>query len=186
MKTSLLWISCFSYGLIAFTLVILGAILPELLAHYSQSYSDGGVLVFSQFTGFLIGVLGMPLLVKKLGRKKVVLAGLAMISCELFIFFLPAWPLLFLFVSLAGLGAGLVEPFVGTIILTVIKDKQASAMSKLEVAYGLGALFMSLLSSFLNQQRLMDMGFSSIRAKRIHAYDRLETTEIRTFGWAAG
>lgn len=77
MKTSLLWISCFSYGLIAFTLVILGAILPELLAHYSQSYSDGGVLVFSQFTGFLIGVLGMPLLVKKLGRKKVVLAGLA-------------------------------------------------------------------------------------------------------------
>lgn len=58
MKARLLWISCFSYGSIAFTLVILGAMLPELLAHYSQSYSDGGVLVFSQFTSFLIGVLG--------------------------------------------------------------------------------------------------------------------------------
>lgn len=159
MKTRLLWIGCVSYGLIAFTLVILGAVLPELLSHYSQSYSNGGVLVFSQFMGFLIGVLGMPLLVKKLGRKNVVVVGLAMISCELFIFFLPPWPLLFLFVSMAGLGAGLVESCVGTIILTAIKEKQAVAMSKMEVAYGLGALFMPLLSSFLISNGLWALAF---------------------------
>lgn len=92
MKTRLLWISCFSYGSIAFTLVILGAVLPELLTHYSQSYSNGGVLVFSQFMGFLIGVIGMPYMVKKLGRKNVVIFGLALISCEMFITFLPPWP----------------------------------------------------------------------------------------------
>ncbi|KKB75471.1 MULTISPECIES: MFS transporter [Bacillus] len=159
MKTRLLWISCFSYGLIAFTLVILGAVLPELLAHYSQSYSNGGILVFSQFMGFLIGVLTMPLFVKKLGRVNVVLLGLAMISCELFIFFLPPWPLLFLFVGVAGLGAGLVEPCVGTIILTAIKDKQAAAMSKVEVAYGLGALFMPLLSGFLISRGIWPLAF---------------------------
>ncbi|QLG05971.1 MFS transporter [Bacillus velezensis] len=159
MKTRLLWISCFSYGSIAFTLVILGAVLPELLTHYSQSYSNGGVLVFSQFMGFLIGVIGMPYMVKKLGRKNVVIFGLALISCEMFITFLPPWPLLFLLVSIAGLGAGLVESCVGTIILTAIKERQAVAMSKMEVAYGLGALFMPLLSGFLINNHMWTIAF---------------------------
>lgn len=44
---------------------------------------------------------------------------------------------------------GLVESCVGTIILTAIIEKQAIVMSKMEVAYGLGALFMPLLSDFL-------------------------------------
>lgn len=159
MKSRLLWISCFSYGSIAFTLVILGAVLPELLTHYSQSYSNGGVLVFSQFMGFLIGVIGMPYMVKKLGRKNVVIFGLALISCEMFITFLPPWPLLFLLVSIAGLGAGLVESCVGTIILTAIKERQAVAMSKMEVAYGLGALFMPLLSGFLINNHMWTIAF---------------------------
>ncbi len=159
MKTRLLWIGCLSYGSIAFTLVILGAVLPELLSHYAQSYSNGGVLVFSQFMGFLIGVLGMPYAVKRMGRRKVVVIGLAMISCELFIYFLPPWPLLFLLVSMAGLGAGLVESCVGTIILTAIKEKQAIAMSKMEVAYGLGALFMPLLSGFLISNHVWALAF---------------------------
>ncbi|QEK96806.1 MFS transporter [Bacillus amyloliquefaciens] len=159
MKTRLLWISCFSYGSIAFTLVILGAVLPELLTNYSQSYSNGGVLVFSQFMGFLIGVIGMPYMVKKLGRKNVVIFGLALISCEMFITFLPPWPLLFLLVSIAGLGAGLVESCVGTIILTAIKERQAVAMSKMEVAYGLGALFMPLLSGFLINNHMWTIAF---------------------------
>ena len=102
MKTRLLWISCFSYGSIAFTLVILGAVLPELLTHYSQSYSNGGVLVFSQFMGFLIGVIGMPYMVKSLG-KNVVIFGMALISCEMFITFLPPWPLLFFSSASRGL-----------------------------------------------------------------------------------
>lgn len=159
MKTRLLWISCFSYGSIAFTLVILGAVLPELLTHYSQSYSNGGVLVFSQFMGFLIGVIGMPYMVKKLGRKNVVIFGLALISCEMFITFLPPWPPLLLLVSIAGLGAGLVESCVGTIILTAIKERQAVAMSKMEVAYGLGALFMPLLSGFLINNHMWTIAF---------------------------
>ena len=113
----------FSYGSIAFTLVILGAVLPELLTHYLQSYSNGGVLVFSQFMGFLIGVIGMPYMVKKLGRK----TSLSLVwhssavkcsspSCR------PGCSFL---VSIAGLGAGLVESCVGTIILTAIKERQA-------------------------------------------------------------
>lgn len=145
--------------LIAFTLVIIGAMLPEILIHYKQNYSNGGLLIFGQFVGFLLGVLSMPILVRKLGRKNVVLLGLIMISLELFTFFLPNWYFLFPLVGLAGYGAGLAESCIGTIILVTFQEKQATAMSKLEVAFGLGALFMPLFSSVLISKGIWEYAF---------------------------
>ncbi|HFK1449940.1 MFS transporter [Bacillus pacificus] len=159
MLKRLLWISFFSYMLIAFTLVIIGAMLPEILLHYNQNYSNGGLLIFGQFVGFLFGVLSMPILVRKLGRKNVVLLGLIMISFELFSFFLPTWHFLFPLVGLAGFGAGLAESCIGTIILVTFQEKQASAMGKLEVAFGLGALFMPLFSSILISKGIWEYAF---------------------------
>ncbi|PHF01541.1 MFS transporter [Bacillus pseudomycoides] len=159
MLKRLLWISFFSYMLIAFTLVIIGAMLPEILIHYKQNYSNGGLLIFGQFVGFLLGVLSMPILVRKLGRKNVVLLGLIMISLELFTFFLPNWYFLFPLVGLAGYGAGLAESCIGTIILVTFQEKQATAMSKLEVAFGLGALFMPLFSSVLIGKGIWEYAF---------------------------
>ncbi|MDF3554666.1 MFS transporter [Bacillus cereus] len=159
MLKRLLWISFFSYMLIAFTLVIIGAMLPEILLHYKQNYSNGGLLIFGQFVGFLFGVLSMPILVRKLGRKNVVLLGLIMISFELFSFFLPTWYFLFPLVGLAGFGAGLAESCIGTIILVTFQEKQASAMGKLEVAFGLGALFMPLFSSILISKGIWEYAF---------------------------
>lgn len=160
MKNRLLWISFFSYMIIAFTLVVIGALLPEILNHYKQNYSNGGVLIFSQFIGFLLGVISMPFLVQKLGRKSVVVIGLFLISLELFVFFLPDWHLLFPLVALAGYGAGLAESCIGTIILVTFQEKQAMAMGKLEVAFGLGALFMPLFSSFLISNGIWEYAFS--------------------------
>ncbi len=54
---------------------------------------------------------------------------------------------------------GLVESCVGTIILTAIIEKQAIVMSKMEVAYGLGALFMPLLSGFLISNNVWALAF---------------------------
>ncbi|WP_243526915.1 MFS transporter [Bacillus pseudomycoides] len=159
MLKRLLWISFFSYMLIAFTLVIIGAMLPEILIHYKQNYSNGGLLIFGQFVGFLLGVLSMPILVRKLGRKNVVLLGLIMISLELFTFFLPNWYFLFPLVGLAGYGAGLAESCIGTIILVTFQEKQATAMSKLEVAFGLGALCMPLFSSVLISKGIWEYAF---------------------------
>ncbi|MGF9908701.1 MFS transporter [Brevibacillus porteri] len=159
MAKRLLWISFFSYMLIAFTIVIIGAILPEILDHYKQNYSNGGLLVFGQFVGFLLGVLSMPILVRKLGRKNVVVLGLIMISLEFFAFFLPNWYLLFPLVGIAGFGAGLAESCIGAIILVTFQEKQANAMGKLEVAFGLGALFMPLFSSALISKGIWEYAF---------------------------
>ncbi|PDY44546.1 MFS transporter [Bacillus pseudomycoides] len=159
MVKRLLWLSFFSYMLIAFTLVIIGAMLPEILNHYKQNYSNGGLLIFAQFVGFLLGVISMPILVSKLGRKNVVVLGLIMICFEFFTFFLPNWYFLFPLVGLAGYGAGVAESCIGTIILVTFQEKQANAMSKLEVAFGLGALFMPLFSSVLISKGIWEYAF---------------------------
>lgn len=149
MINRLLWVSCLSYVLTGFTLVIVGAVLPELLAYYSRSYSDGGNLIFVQFIGFLAGVLCMPMINRSLGRRKAVIIGLFMMSVELCIVFLPAWPFVVLLAGTAGFGAGIVESCIGTIVLMAVKERQAIAMSKLEVTFGIGALLMPFIASFL-------------------------------------
>jgi len=149
MINRLLWMGCFSYVLTGVTIVIIGAVLPELLHHYSLSYSDGGVLVFAQFIGMLAGVLSMPAISRRFGRKTAVILGHILIGFELILSFLPAWQLVIVLAGMAGFGAGLVESSIGTIILLSIKHKQAVAMSKLEVAFGVGALTIPFIASFL-------------------------------------
>ncbi|MCU6709051.1 MFS transporter [Paenibacillus sp. J5C_2022] len=149
MINRLIGMSCLSYIMTGVALVIIGALLPELLTKYSISYGDGGTLVFVQFIGVLVGVLSMPLVSRKLSRKTSVTLGLLLISPELFVTLLPPWPVVIAITGVAGYGAGLVEASIGTIILLSVKRKVAIAMSKLEVTFGIGALSMPFIASFL-------------------------------------
>ncbi|GAV13080.1 MFS transporter [Paenibacillus sp. NAIST15-1] len=149
MINRLIWMGCLSYIVTGVTLVIMGAVLPELLLNYGLNYTDGGILVFVQFVGMLLGVLSMPAISRRFSRKRGVIIGLLMISAELLLFLLPPWPVVILIAGFAGAGAGLVESGIGTIILIAVKEKQAIAMSKLEVTFGLGALTIPFVASFL-------------------------------------
>ncbi|GGA09059.1 putative glucose/mannose:H+ symporter GlcP [Paenibacillus marchantiophytorum] len=156
----LLFMSCLSYLLTGCTHVIFGAVLPELLAHYGRSYSDGGFLVFLQFGGFLLGVLSMPAMARRISRRTTIttafgLLFLAMVSIVL----LPPWPLAVSLTFIAGVAFGLVEASISTFVLMAAKDNQATAFSKLEVAFGLGALIMPLISSILIANDLWKYGF---------------------------
>ncbi|WP_374020645.1 MFS transporter [Paenibacillus thiaminolyticus] len=149
MINRLIWMGCLSYVVTGVTLVIMGAVLPELLANYGLNYTDGGLLIFVQFLGMLTGVLSMPAISRRLSRKRGVILGLLFISSELLLFFLPPWPVVIALAGLAGAGAGLLESCIGTIILVAVKEKQAIAMSKLEVTFGIGALAIPFVASFL-------------------------------------
>ncbi|NOV00073.1 MFS transporter [Paenibacillus planticolens] len=156
----LLIMGCLSYLLTGCTHVIFGAVLPELLAHYGRSYSDGGLLVFLEFGGFLLGVLSMPALSRRISRRSTIITAfgllfLAMIAVVL----LPPWPLAVCLSFVAGVAFGLVEASISTFVLMAAKDKQASAFSQLEVFFGLGALIMPVISSLLIMNGLWKYGF---------------------------
>ncbi|MGG1552302.1 MFS transporter [Paenibacillus ferrarius] len=156
----LLFMGCLSYLLTGCTHVILGAVLPELLHHYGRSYSAGGTLVFLEFGGFLLGVLAMPWSVRYLSRRTMITLAFSLLFLAMtMIALLPPWTLMVLFTFIAGVAFGLVESGISTSVLLAAKEQQAIAFSKLEVAFGLGALCMPLISSLLIAGGVWRMAF---------------------------
>ncbi|WP_138493745.1 MFS transporter [Paenibacillus pinistramenti] len=146
----LIWISGLSYLLIGFAHVIIGSIMPVLLEHYDQDYTAGGTLIFAQFAGFLIGVLVSPWLIGRMGnRKALLLAMVFLFAAELAYTFLPAWHWMYVIGAFAGFGFGMIEAVIGTLIIAAAADQAAMAMSRIEVAFGVGALLMPLISGWL-------------------------------------
>lgn len=144
----LIWIGCLSYFVIGLAHVVLGSILPVLLQHYDRSYSAGGELIFSQFGGFLAGVLVSPLLNRRFGKRGGILIATELLLCaEIAYAFLPPWGWMYVIAVAAGFGFGMIEAVIGTIIIAAITERTAIAMSRLEVLFGLGALLMPLVAS---------------------------------------
>ncbi|WNS41841.1 MFS transporter [Paenibacillus sp. MMS20-IR301] len=144
----LIWIGCLSYFVIGLAHVVLGSILPVLLQHYDRSYSAGGELIFSQFAGFLAGVLVSPLLNRRFGKRGGILiaTGLLLVA-ETAYAFLPPWGWMYVIAVAAGFGFGMIEAVIGTIIIAAVTEGTAIAMSRLEVLFGVGALLMPLIAS---------------------------------------
>ncbi|WP_051620370.1 MFS transporter [Paenibacillus sp. UNC451MF] len=148
--SKLVWIGCCFYLLIGFTSVVAAALLPELMAHYGRDYADGGNLIFTQFFGFLLGVVTQPWWSRWLGRIRMLSFTLYFICIGyLIIGLLPPWPVVLLCLPLVGFGSGMIESTVGALIIDAIEDKKAVAMSRLEVFFGSGALLMPVAISLL-------------------------------------
>jgi FHS family glucose/mannose:H+ symporter-like MFS transporter len=146
----LLVMGCTAYILIGLSHVIIASLLPELLAHYSINYSKGGQLIFAQFSGFLIGVLFVPWMSAKFSKRTTLLMMLIGLGLAQFAYgFLPPWPFMYGIGFIAGLGFGSIEAIVGTLIIESFIQKKATAMSRLEVFFGVGALIMPLIASLM-------------------------------------
>lgn len=142
----LLWIGSLSYFLIGLAHVVVGSLLPVLLEHYGRNYTDGGSLIFAQFSGFLAGVLLSPWLARSFGkRRSLVFALLLLCAAEVLYSLLPPWGWLYAVGATAGFGFGMVETLIGTIIISGITQGTGAAMSRLEVFLGL-ALWLCPLS----------------------------------------
>ena len=90
---------------------------------------------------------------------RLVVAFILLFLSESALSFLPPWPLAVGLALAAGFAFGLVEAGIGTFVLMAAKDNQAVAMSKLEVFFGIGALLMPFLSSYLIVQGVWSYSF---------------------------
>lgn len=145
----IVWMGCISYFMIGLATVVLGALLPELLQDYDRSYSNGGQLVFTQFFGFFIGVVIAPKASQRLGYQLTILLGvLSLVVVHGSFLFHPHWYLVMLLAALNGFGFGMTQTAIGTLMLESTNNG-AVTMSRLEVAFGIGALLMPIMSSIL-------------------------------------
>lgn len=145
----LLRMGCALYLLTGVAHVVLGAILPELLAHYGLDYKHGGLLIFLQFFGFLIGVITMPKWASFFGRRGLLLVALiSLFVAQVIYSILPPWHWMIIAAPFAGIGFGAIEAAISSLIIEFTTDKKAIAISKVEVFFGIGALLMPMIAAF--------------------------------------
>ncbi|WP_431088728.1 MFS transporter [Paenibacillus sp. 8b26] len=141
-------LSCAFYLLIGVTSVVLGALLPILLPHYGRGYSDGGLLLFLQFSGFLVGVLLSPFMALHIGRKWMLSIALGSIIAACAILgVLPSWTWVIVMTIWVGFGSGIIESSIGAFTIEFTEEQKAVAMSKLDVYFALGALLIPAVVS---------------------------------------
>ncbi|MFB5191822.1 MFS transporter [Alicyclobacillus fastidiosus] len=143
-----LWASYGMYFLGGTTSVLLGAIMPELLIHYHTAYTSGGILVLLGSIGFIVGV---PITANCMRRfhYRFILSGaaLAVAIAQIGVLCLPPFFLLGILVVLNGIGAASLETAVASYIMEQFEGRRAIFMSRLEVAFGIGALSLPALAS---------------------------------------
>lgn len=141
-------LSCAFYLLIGVTSVALGALLPVLLPYYGRGYSDGGLLLFLQFFGFLIGVLLSPFMALHIGRKSMLsIALISIVAGYAFLGVLPSWTWVIVMTIWVGFGSGIIESSIGAFTIEFTEEQKAVAMSKLDVYFALGALLIPAVVS---------------------------------------
>ncbi|RUS47531.1 MFS transporter [Cohnella sp. AR92] len=141
----------------------IGAVLEPMIHAYGVQYSDGGQLVMNQFLGGLVGTLIAPFLIKRLGRKSVLLAAFLLMAIMEFIFMAePAWSVMLIVAPLTGLGFGIIEAMIGALIITSTGDKANVAMSRLETCFGLGALIIPFAGAALIEAGQWKLAFGLV------------------------
>lgn len=160
----LLWIGCLSYLVIGIAHVVGGSVLEQLIAHYGVTYKDGGQWIMNQFLGFMVGVLLAPNLTARIGKRGAVLLamGLLAVSEAAYSLLLP-WGWMLAIAPVAGVGFGMTEAIVGAAIIDLVKGK-ASAMSRLETFFGIGALIIPVTVAFLIQEHIWQLAFPILSA----------------------
>lgn len=159
----LLILGSFAYVMVGLAQLVIGAVMEPMVNEYGVGYGDGGQLVMHQFLGGMVGVLSGPWLMRKFGKRRLILTALALIAVVQAVYALqPAWPVMLAVAPIIGIGFGITESTVGTFIIAAAGDKANTAMSRVEVAFGVGALLMPFLGAMLISAGYWKMSFAVV------------------------
>ncbi|MFS0724999.1 MFS transporter [Paenibacillus sp. 1P07SE] len=157
---ALIWLSCLSYMVIGMAHVVAGAVLEPMMASYGLSYGEGGQFIMNQFLGFLGGVLITPWVTRRIGKRQALLISFGMLAAVqgAYSMLLP-WEWMLAIAPLAGFGFGMTETVIGALVIDAIQEKKASAMTRIEAFFGIGALAMPALAALLITRGLWQWSF---------------------------
>ncbi|GGO03211.1 MFS transporter [Saccharibacillus kuerlensis] len=146
----LVWMGSLFYLLMGFVKVTVASIITVLLPLYDRVYTDAGALIFIEFGASIFGMLIQPWLANRMSKKTMLhISAWGVAASYLLIAFLPSWPLLLAGFALAGFLGGIIESVIAAVILEGLQSNAAIAMSRLEVAFGVGSLMLPLAIGML-------------------------------------
>ncbi|BBH23187.1 MFS transporter [Paenibacillus baekrokdamisoli] len=148
--TRLIFLGCIAYLVVGLGQMVVGSVMEPMVHAYGIEYGDGGQLVMNQFLGGLFGIICAPWCMQRFGKKTVLLTALVFLSAaELLYTFLPPWGIMLTIAPIAGIGCGLTESVVGYFIISASGERANTAMSRVEIFFGVGALLIPFAGSAL-------------------------------------
>lgn len=146
----LILLGCFTYLMLGFGQLAIGAVMEPMVHSYDIRYGDGGRLVMNQFLGGMVGILFAPSLMRRLGKKAVLIGAIGIVAVAEFLYAsLPPWHIMLLLAPFAGMGLGIAEAVVGSFVIDAAGAQANTAMSRLELFFGVGALLIPFAGAAL-------------------------------------
>ena len=141
-RTSVAILCCAVLFLYAVYLGALGVLLPALSTSFHLGPAAEGRLFPANFLGFIGGVLLCGSLSDRLGRKAVLLGGVAAYALGLAVFSSSGtFALALLATALIGAGSGAMETVASVLAVDLFPERRAFLLNALQVAFGAGATF---------------------------------------------
>lgn len=161
--TRLLILGSLAYLMVGIAQLVVGTVMEPMVHAYGVGYGDGGQLVMHQFLGGMAGVLGAPWLIRKIGKKRMLLSAIALIVViQIGYSLTPAWPVMLVLAPITGIGFGMTEATVASFVIAAAAGNANRAMSRIEVFFGIGALLMPFAGSLLISAGLWKMSFLAV------------------------
>jgi len=138
---------CAALFLYAVYLGAVGILLPALGASFGLGPAVEGRLFPANFAGFIVGVLLCGTLSDRVGRKPVLLGGIALYTFALVLAGrAPGFGAALAAFALVGMGTGAMETVASALAADLFPERRAFIINALQVAFGAGAALSPLLA----------------------------------------
>jgi FHS family glucose/mannose:H+ symporter-like MFS transporter len=135
--------------------ILLGPLLPTLSSRWSLSDAQAGYLFTAQFTGSTLGVWLYGLMVRRLGFRLTMVAGLVMMALGVAILATSSWPAGLACVFGYGLGLGVTIPAANLAVAQANPRRRGSALNLLNFSWSVGAVACPfLVTAFVRSHRI--------------------------------
>lgn len=139
-RTPLAALCCAALFLYAVYLGAVGILLPELGRAFGLGPAVEGRLFPANFAGFIVGVLLCGTLSDRVGRKPVLLGGIALYALALALASrAPGFGAALTCFALIGMGTGAMETVASALAADLFPERRAFIINALQVAFGAGA-----------------------------------------------
>jgi fucose permease len=119
---------------------LLGPMLPLLAARWAMSDADAGALFSAQFAGTLTATAVSSIVAARVGASRALAIGFALLAAGIGALGVAPASLSWTVTVVYGLGLGLVLPLTNNVVAALAGNNAASALSLVNVAWGVGAM----------------------------------------------
>jgi FHS family glucose/mannose:H+ symporter-like MFS transporter len=145
----------FGFAVMGVVTIILGPILPILIARWSLSDERAGLYFTLEFCGNLLGVASMGALLSSRGYRVTLVVGYAITAVGVAALALGGENLSLVATALFGYGLGLVLSSSNLWVAEIFSARRAAAVSMLNVAWGIGAIACAPLVMFAQRAHIL-------------------------------